>query len=265
MSGRSRLRSSTGSRVALPAGVAVGVLLTLAAFAANGGGVLSHTVCVSGDPLPSFKAWTPTVLANSPYGGKAWANATIPRGPFLTSPEAPNLYEIGQMNGSAAWAGFGGEFNVTAQENQSRLGPGSNSPCSTPFDIVPTFWGAIALGIALLGPGNTTDAFEPTTLGATIQPSTVELGISNGFHTANHNAISTCGLGAASGWANSSELTASIPISTEGSVTEESYAFPFSDAFHYWFPANFGTWQIDNLSAPGGPGGGWAFSYSPCS
>jgi len=39
---------------------------------------------------------------------------------------------------------------------------------------------------------------------------------------------------------------------------------PFTEQYHYSFPANFGTWQVDNLSAPGGSGGGWAFSYSPC-
>lgn len=246
-------------------GVVVGIVLTLAVFTVSGGGVLSHTVCaVSGDRLPPFEAWVPTVMANSPYGGKVWANATVPPGPFLDSPEAPNLYEIFPKNGSAAWAGFGGEFNVTPQENQSRLGPGSNAPCSAPFDIAPTFWGDLAGGIPLLGEGNMTDAPEPTTLGATIPPSTVELGISNGFSAANHDAISTCGSGATSKWTDSASFITSVPISSGAVVTDESYAFPFLETFHYWFPANFGTWQVDNLSAPGGPGGGWAFSYSPC-
>jgi len=35
----------------------------------------------------------------------------------------------------------------------------------------------------------------------------------------------------------------------------------YTATWSYWFPPDFGTWQIDNLSAPGGPGGGWAFNF----
>jgi len=228
-------------------------------------GVLAHVTCEpSGPSLHPFQAWVPSEMANSPYGGVVWANASIPQGPFLDSPEAPNWYEIGLTNGSAAWAGFGAEFNVTPRSNQSVLGPGLGTPCSTPFQISPTFWGGIVLGGPLLGSGNMSDVKEPSTLNAYIPPSTVELGISDGYSVANHDAVSTCGGGAVWRWANSTGFTATVPVMSGGSLTQETFAFPFFDSFHYWFPANYGVWQIDNLSAPGGPGGGWAFSYTPC-
>lgn len=247
------------------AGAVVGVVVSLAIFSEGGEGVFTHVTCApSGATLPPFHAWIPTVMANSPYGGMVWANGTVPSGPFRNSPAAPYLYGIYPRDGSAAWAGFGAEFNVTSQGNQTRLGPGSNTPCSAPYQIAPTFWGDISLGISLLGEGNTTDANEPTSLGGYIPPSTAELGILNGFSLANHDPVSTCGSGAASRWTNSTSFVATVPIASGASLANESYTFPFFDSFHYWFPANSGTWQVDNLSAPGGPGGGWAFSYSPC-
>jgi hypothetical protein len=77
--------------------------------------------------------------------------------------------------------------------------------------------------------------------------------------------VSTCGSSTASLWVTSHYLTLWYRFSTgQGSATV-SFTAPESGAgFHYSFPADFGMWQVDNLSSPGGPGGGWAFSYAPC-
>ncbi|MGC2034334.1 MAG: hypothetical protein WA761_02675 [Thermoplasmata archaeon] len=64
-------------------------------------------------------------------------------------------------------------------------------------------------------------------------------------------------------------MTQGLPVKLLFTENEQNfsvpYVLPFTEQYTYTFPANFGTWQVDNLSAPGGPGGGWAFSYSPCS
>jgi hypothetical protein len=89
----------------------------------------------------------------------------------------------------------------------------------------------------------------------------------NGFTIANHVAISTCDTSAKSVPlpGNSATLKVRVQFTSNSLNRTAPMVLPFVESYDYFFPANFGSWQIDNLSAPGGPGGGWAFSYSPCS
>jgi hypothetical protein len=114
-----------------------------------------------------------------------------------------------------------------------------------------------------MGQGNVSDQQEPVVL---FPGHSNTIYFLNGFDTPDSGSISTCGEPAQSlPLVTSTHLTLWAHFASDG----QNYSVPFNlpiveSQFHYWFPANFGTWQVGNLSASGGPGGGWAFSYSPC-
>jgi len=241
--------------------VVVGLLLPTLA---GGWAPLLHYDCQQGQsPEQTLYAWVPALMINSPYGGQAFGNATVPPGP-LSVPGEGTIYGTGEANGSAAWAGFRAEINVSSAENQTVWGPGQDARCTSPFYVSVRYWGGAVLGGPLLGEGNVSDSQEPTSLGHWTYPGDVNLTVSNGFYGNNSPSISTCGRAIASNSASSSQFEVRVPVTIGGSQYNLPYVLPVQETFHYWFPANFGTWQVDNLSAPGGPGGGWAFSYSPC-
>ncbi|MGD0258149.1 MAG: hypothetical protein ABSB90_09785 [Thermoplasmata archaeon] len=120
------------------------------------------------------------------------------------------------------------------------------------------------LGGEILGPNNTSDFDEPTAADLPTGPS--NLTFNNSFFAVNSEEITTC-RGPAH-WLSpihSQGLDVWFPLNYGGRTYNVPYTLPFAESYHYWVPANFGTWQVDNLSAAGGPGGGWAFSWSPCS
>jgi hypothetical protein len=225
--------------------------------------VLHYACEQSQNPEVTLYAWVPALLLNSPYGGKAYGNGTVPPGP-LSTPGEGTLYGVGEANGDAAWAGFRAEINVSSVENQTVWGPGNDVRCSTPYSISVQYWGGGVLGETLLGEGNISDSQEPTSLNHWTYPGDVNLTITNGFVGSNFRNISTCGKAAASSFTNSTQFEVRVPVTISGIQYSLPYVLPIQESFHYLFPANFGTWQVDNFSAPGGPGGGWAFSYSPC-
>jgi len=141
------------------------------------------------------------------------------------------------------------------------LGPGPNKPCSLPFAVVLHPIGNPSTGITILGPGNYSDQSEPNVLFPG-QSNSIEF--SNGFTDANAPSISTCGAPAREIPLVSSHLSLWVLFSSNGVNRTVEFTVPVVTDFSYWLPADFGTWQIDNLSAPGGPGGGWAFSYTSC-
>jgi hypothetical protein len=86
----------------------------------------------------------------------------------------------------------------------------------------------------------------------------------NGFYRET-TQISTCGLATVSRTAVSNQFVVGVPFTYQGESHVVNATLFEQTSYHYEFPANDGTWAIDNLSAPGGPGGGWAFSYlGPC-
>jgi hypothetical protein len=214
-----------------------------------------HWTCRSGPTVLFETSQVPSLLINSPYGGHAWANVSFPLS-FLPG----GLSGMGSQswNGSTTWSGFQSNVSVYGTLNETVWGPGPNVRCTQPYFVSLAPIGNPSGGILLLGPGNTSDRQEPNVLfaGGTIT-------FLNGFEVSNQPQISTCGGPSQSVSMSSYALTLWATIkSSSGSA---SFQLPIVvTTFHYWFPSGFGTWQIDNLSAPGGPGGGWAFSYSPC-
>jgi hypothetical protein len=179
----------------------------------------------------------------------------------------------GETNGSVWGAFWQVIVDVASVQNQTVWGPGAKVRCEGPFAVTlltvgqpQVYTGGIFnwLGGPPFGPGSRSDASEPTQYNLSSAPNDSSFYFSNGFHTANVQNVSTCGGPARSIPAQSPQFIVWIPFSSNGKSHTVPFVVPSSQIFNYWFPANFGTWQVDNLSAPGGPGGGWAFSYSPC-
>jgi hypothetical protein len=83
-------------------------------------------------------------------------------------------------------------------------------------------------------------------------------------YTVLSQVVNTCGRSAQTLGLSSNQLTVGIPIVQGGRNITVPATVDIYTSYTYHFPANGGIWLIDNLSAPGGPGGGWAFSYSSC-
>lgn len=202
----------------------------------------------------------PALLLNSPYGGRAWANVSLPDG-YL--PGHLNRLGTQESNGGAAWDGFEAIFTSSLMGNVTSWGPGPNVRCTQLYSLAVAPGENDSLGIPLLGPGNVSDLGEPTT----VAPNAYSFVLfQNGFNASNAPSVTTCGGSSESlPPVQSTSLELKIRFGAIGRSGELTYNFPsLAGEFHYWLPANFGTWQVDNLSASGGPGGGWAFSYSPC-
>ena len=242
--------------------VVIGLLLPTLG---GGWAPLLHNTCeVSGSPVASLFAWVPALLVNSPFGGEGYGNGTVPPGP-LSSPGQGTVYGIGEANGAAAWAGFRAEINISTVKNQTVWGPGVSVRCDSPFSISVNYWGGAVLGGPLLGEGNRSDLNESTSLNHWTYPGDVNLTFANGFLESNSGTISTCGQSALSRGMTSPQFEVKIPVVIGGTHYLVPYTLGIQETFHYVFSSDFGTWQIDNLSAPGGPGGGWAFNFvGPC-
>jgi hypothetical protein len=89
------------------------------------------------------------------------------------------------------------------------------------------------------------------------------LGYNNSYYSAT-STISTCGVGEVVRSVRSNHVDLRLFFQLNGTSRRLLVPFETSTNYTYFFPANTGIWKVDNLSAPGGPGGGWAFSFTPC-
>jgi len=255
--------------------VAVGVVLSVLALTTVGGLLsLRHSTCQASGSMVTQQVWLPLSLLNSPFHGLAFVNSTVPRGLLYGPPGGPppNLVGGGVPNGTV-WGGFA-KVSATIQpvKNSTVWGPGSNSECSRAFEIELPFFvsggyftGGIFLwpGAPEFGPGPS-DYQEPRMVNFSGALNDSSVWFDNGFTSSNAVNVSTCGGSVKSVTVTATALTVWIPFTVRGQNYSLPLVIPFVQTFHYIFPASTGIWQVDNLSAPGGPGGGWAFSYSPC-
>jgi hypothetical protein len=248
----------------VPLAIVAIVAVLLLPTVLGGWAPLVHYACSpQSSPAETLFAWVPGIMLNSPYGGEAFGNATVPPGP-LSASGLGTTFNLGVANGSSAWSGFRAEINITYESNTTMWGPGQDAWCGAPFAVSIQYVGGLVLGGPLLGKGNVSDTEEPTSLNHWTQPGDVNLTVSNGFTFGNTASISTCGGGSKSNVTASMQFDVWIPVSSSGPSYPLPYPLGIRETFHYVFPADLGTWKVDNLAASGGPGGGWAFSYTPC-
>jgi|SRR5271157_1292535 len=222
-------------------------------------------------------AWIPAVLINSPYGGIGNGTGILDwsfPGAWNGPPPAPGQVlktgvGSGALNGTSTDALFTVNITLYSVANVTQLGPGTNSPCSAPVRIALQSPGTYGITAApILTVSNLTDRGEadnvtvfPGLNGQTQSPAFFD----NGFTVQTTASISTCSAGEQVLPVATQGLPATFQVNVNNRTYQLPYELPFTEKFTYTFPANFGTWQIDNLSAPGGPGGGWAFNFvGPC-
>jgi hypothetical protein len=248
----------TRSRVILAVLVGIVVALPLpflSAFEGNAG-------CVAGPVVATEQSvFTPVILFNSPTGGSSTGSVITHNGSEATT----ITYGTGQ-NGSVI-----GFFNVENWTIYSDVSHGFGAPnCSGLFSTTnSTTDGGVSGNIPAGGAPSgwaenfSNDSTEPTNylgFGSHGPP----LNFSNQFYSTTFT-YSNCGSGATSRVAVSNHIEVSLGFESGGAWHAAEVTINVQTTYLYHFPANGGTWQVDNLSAPGGPGGGWAFSYlGPC-
>lgn len=274
MSARGAPRNVTGPRVATSLGVVVGIAIAVATFASAGGGILAHVTCDTGPSLAhQTDAWIPAVLVNSPFGGNASGtgimNWNFP-GAWNGPPPAPgHVFKLGwgtgALNGTTSGAFFAVNISVFVPKNTTLIGPGENHPCNSAIELelqAPSTYGGSASSIQTVS--NFTNAGEAVNatlfpgLNGSVQSPAF---FSNGFYDANRPSVTTCSAAGETLPLTTQGLGVTFHIEANNSTYQIAYELPFTEEFSYTFPADFGTWQVDNLSAPGGPGGGWAFNF----
>lgn len=246
-------------------GVAVGVAITLVVTSTAGLGVLSHVDCVRGQPIGTALYWTPFSLANAPYGGSTTYSANF------------TLYDLFGRDQISLKSGVVAQGNISAgyfqtenwtvytQANSSALGPGMNEPCVSEFGATqaPTNFSVSVDGGILQGPGNTTNAGQPTSFDYGYPNRSAEF--SNGFVSANAMSISTCGVPAKVVNFTSTSFEVSLVPTGSQEPTPVEVNVASMETFSYRFPANGGVWMVDDLQENLGlRGPGLAFSWRAC-
>jgi hypothetical protein len=246
----------------------------------SGWAPLAHTTCQASQVAATGTFLLPTAVVNSPFGGRGSVNSTYPA-TAVGYPPSSVTYQISgvQMyNGSVAGSFVLDRATVAKLSNESVIGPGANTKCGQPFgltfDVVPANEGGYGYGGQIFtgpfGPyfgvnGSESDSGEPTVWNLGTPPGNSTSIFRQGFNGSNAPTVSTCGGPAESIPVVAQSLATWVSFRWNGVNYTAEVSLPLDQSFTYFFPANFGTWQVDDLSAPGGPGGGWAFSYSPCS
>jgi hypothetical protein len=208
-------------------------------------------------------AQIPAQLLNAPFGGEVFGNVSARDGVFTYGSGSGGMFlGSGDTDGGVDWNGYDANVSVFADQNRTVWGPGPNVRCTGPFKVELQPDRAVFTGITLINPGNYSDQQVPDVL---FPGFSNVISFSDGFERANSANVSTCGKQAIAYPVESTHLTLWAHFSWNGENRTAEFNVPILGMeYRYLFPANFGIWQVDNLSAPGGPGGGWAFSYSQC-
>jgi len=227
-----------------------------------------HWTCRSQQIVATEQMQMPQAIVNSPYGGAGYVNSTWSDNPAWFS-EGTGFPGVGAADGNISAAFVQVNVTVVSLANETAWGLGVGSRCTAPYQVVLPMLvsgGGYGGGIfnyawePLFGPEAPSDQNEPRMVNLTVYPGDASPYFSNGFTAANTQNVSTCGGPAQHLIVTSTFLTVWIPFTVEGSSHLIPLILPYLESFSYVFPAN-GIWAADNLSEPGGPGGGWAFDY----
>lgn len=271
----SRLRGLLNRRT-LAIGIAVGTAIVLVgslALLGAGWAPLVHWTCDRQTIVAKGSdVMVPAVLVNSPYLGSAYGQGIGPSSfPGLWGDSAPSLrigYAVNMSGGVAGGAFFLVNVSVVRVVDTIAFGPGPNTRCGSPLQVSLSPSGRTALIPAPIATAsNQSDGQEGTFLENPPAPSSgpVKTYFNNSFWESNHAPISTCGEpNGTSVSIHRAGFTVGFNATWEGENLRVPFTIPFDLNYTYHFPGNGGIWQVDDLSAMGGPGGGWAFSYQPC-
>lgn len=260
-------KNPSRKRLRVVVSVVLVVALVLTLFLFPGSPLLSHVQCKSESMAVGLNVFAPFGILNVPYGGNGTLRVSVP---------AWGTWSLYSANSSSPYSGtvYLTEYNVSSLRNTSVSGIGASNPCVSPFEVYPALSERVqgSFGGTPL-PNATSDVNESTISFVGFRPAIYGVeGInptarySNGFTSANMGYITTCGSTENFSMSTTSDyLTMRFAFNDSGTIRYVPYDLTIIvDTFTYTFPANFGTWEVDNLSAPGGPGGGWAFAYYPC-
>jgi hypothetical protein len=232
--------------IAIAAGLAVAIPLPIASF-----GVFSSE-CGPGPVVATLPlSFTPRVIADSPLFGTASGSLTIHNG--------STTYQTtfrGAENGTV-WIYFGLE-NWTVTANTAKAG--NLGGCSSAYLASVQDTGDSVIGpIPAQGVNFTNDSQAPTFSGSNLTGAPI-IYYYAGFY-AQSRTLSTCGSGTVNLTTSSNYLRVGLGFEAGGEWHILNETLDLQTEYSYEFLGNSGTWGIDNLSAPGGPGGGWSFSY----
>lgn len=229
-----------------------------------GGGVVAAwallgapTECVPSEPVANLITATPVLVVNSPYGG--WANGTYTVFSNTSAGESWVQQSVGAKNGSVTYLYDVTNWTVWTTHREGK-------PVGSCLEVFAFTWAPTGSWIVDSTLENfTNDSRAPQSSGGPGGPD------HNGspldpiyFNQSFSRAVSigeTCGSGAVTLTAGSRYIDLRIPFEYLGAPHVGNVTFDEFTNFSYTFPANGGAWGIDELSSPGGPGGGWAFSY----
>jgi hypothetical protein len=252
--------------VSLTAGVAAGIVFVVTIATLGGLGMTSHTVCVEGASIGTSLFWTPWSLTNAPYLGSVNFSAHF----WLYELFGPTNVTLNKghlPNGNVSSSGYFETENWTvfAQGNASQSGSGPDQPCTSPYgaERSPTRQTTSNNQVPLERTGNTSNMQEPTSVSL---PGLAQGALfANGFISANQPPISTCGTSGTELSFSSSSFDISLTVSGPTGPLTIMTSLPSYENFTYDFPANGGTWLIDDLQQNAGlRGPGLAFSWQPC-
>ena len=233
--------------VALVAGLLAGSALSAGTLILPGGS------CSPGPVIAQVNdTLTAVLVLNSPFLGSANGSVPIQNGTL-------NLTIFANDSGSV-W-GYFQRVDWTIQAGQATVNTGGS--CSGAFFATGRAVGSSGV-LPLFNSGSPAyqnDSSESDWVNISGTPGPVYF--HNQFY-APTSRLSTCGTNASVQVARSNHITVEVQFTYKGTTEVVQATIPVSTTYRYFFPADGGTWQIDNLSAPGGPGGGWAFSYSTC-
>jgi hypothetical protein len=208
--------------------------------------------CVQGPEAAYLeRTWTPNMMVNSPWMGIGRGNVTLDPetgGGVLGIPEATG-------------GGVEAFFEITNWTVYTAE-PQGGGHCSSPFlasaqDTANTVTAPIPVNPPQFEYKN--DSSEPNVIGSNGSNPTPL------FYDARFVApsftVSTCGVGPEILRTVSGYITVGLGFTSGGTWYVLDQVVPVVTYYSYVFPGNGGSWAVENLSAPGGPGGGYAFSY----
>jgi hypothetical protein len=256
-----------------------GILIGASLVLVSGGGwpaglgTDTHETCVLSQYISVVpNVLIPDVMVNAPYGGEGWGNGTIPENFtgswYLAPPTGTQTYGFGTSaaNGTAQLVVVTVNFSVYREANVTSVGHGEAAPCEAEFGLAAQPPNQrVEEGGTIISTNSSSDVGEPDFAAYPGDAgASGKVLFDNGFSTPNVPNVSTCG-GPSQTLSESSSagLEVFVPVSIQGLNYSLPFALPFQESFHYWLPANFGAWEIDDL-AQTPSGGGYAFSFTPC-